>query len=215
MTCRAARRRLPLFAGGDLKAPEMSAVAAHVGVCAACRAEVDAFAAARSLLPLSTLSFGETERARIRRLVLDEIATRQEDSAPFASFGRRPRFVLAALAGVVVLAASLVSPFFARNAGEPAASLPAGPVPSATPVFAGENLVEAAPLSPDRSTTIARAPHAWKAHRRSVPASKLSGPAIRLEIQTGNANVRIIWFVGGNSGEEPSSGSAGDPNDLS
>ena len=114
VTCRAARRLLPLFAGGDLKAPEMSAVAGHVAACPACRAEVEAFAAARSLLPLASLSFGESERALIRRRVLDEIASRGNPS-PVVAFLLRPRFALAALAGVVVLAASLVSPYFIRR----------------------------------------------------------------------------------------------------
>lgn len=218
MTCRAVRRVLPLFAGGDLKAPKMSAVADHVTRCAACRAEVEAFTAALSLLPLSSLSFGESERALVRRRVLDEIARRRRSPSPFAAFLLRPRFALAALAGVVVLAASLVSPFFAKNAGEPAAVfsgavLPTRPTPFSTPV-AAERIAETAPPLPDRSTALSRVPRAGRESRPPAPASEKSGPAVRFEIQTGNVNVRIIWFAGGPS-DGPPSGPAGDPNGVS
>jgi putative zinc finger protein len=215
VTCRAARRLLPLFAGGDLKAAKASAVADHLAACAACRAEEDAFAAARSLLPFSSLSFGESERALIRRRVLDEIARRGSPSFTVALL-LRPRFALAALAGVVVLAASLVSPFFVRNDVEPAAALRARPVPAATPAPPEEHMAEAAsPLVPHRSTASSRAVRADGAPRSTVPASEKSGPAVRFEIQTGNVNVRIIWFTRGDSAGEEPSGPTSDPNDVS
>jgi anti-sigma factor RsiW len=215
VTCHAARRLLPLFTGGDLNALKMSAVAGHLAACAACQGEAEAFSAARCLLPLSSLSFGESERAQIRRRVLDEIARRRSDAPPTVAFQLRPRFALAALAGAIVLAASLVSPFFIRSAVEPAAVLPAQPIPLPTPTLAGERIAEAEALVPDRSTAIPRVLRAKKVPRTLAPASEKSGPAMRFEIQTGNVNVRIIWFTGGNSaGEEPSDPS-GDPNDVS
>ena len=38
---------------------------------------------------------------------------------------------------------------------------------------------------------------------------------MRFEIQTGNVNVRIIWFTGGNSAGDASSDATGDANDVS
>lgn len=219
MTCRATHRLLSLFAGGDLKASRRNAVADHVAACAACRAEVDAFAAVRSLLPLSSLSFREEERAAVRRRVLDEIAKRRGRPSPFFAFVLRPRFALAAVAGAVVLAASLLSPFFAKDAGEPAAVVAARPTPSATPVPAAEHvaerIAETAPPPADRVSAIARAPRTKREPRPPVPASEEPSPTVRFEIQTGNVNVRIIWFAGGNSAGEASSGPAGDSNGIS
>ncbi len=197
----------------------MSAVADHVATCAACRAEVEAFAAARSLLPLSSVSFSEAERALVRRRVLDEIASRRGSPSPTLASLLRPRFALAALAGAVALAAALVLVFFARNAGQPAAVLPARPAPSATPVptaeHIAEHIAEAAHPLPDRPNAIPRVPRARREPRPPMPASEKGGPALRFEIQTGNVNVRIIWFGGGNSAGEESSGGAGDSNGVS
>jgi Putative zinc-finger len=219
VTCRAARRLLPLFVGGDLEAAKMRALADHVGACAACRAETDEYGAAFSLLSLPSFSFSESERTLLRRRVLDEIARRRESPSPFAAFLLRPRFALGVLAGLVALGASLFAPFLVQNGGERAAILPDRPAPSATPVPAAEHIAEriaeTAPPPPDRSTAIPRVPQARREPRPPAPASEKSGPAMRFEIQTGNVNVRIIWFAGGTSDGEPPSGPAGDPNGVS
>jgi hypothetical protein len=193
----------------------MDAVADHVAACAACRAEVDAFAAVRSLLPLSTVSFSEEERAAVRRRVLDEITRRRERPSPFAAFLLPPRFALAALAGIVVLGASLLAPFLVHNSVDRTAKLPDRLAPSATPVPPLVHIAAAAPALPVQPIAIPRAPLAMKEPRPPAPASEKTGPAMRFEIQTGNVNVRIIWFAGGTSDGEPSSGSAGDPNGVS
>jgi hypothetical protein len=214
VTCRAARRLLPLFAGGDLKAPKMSAVAGHIAKCAACRAELEAFTKALSLLPLSSLSFGESERALVRRHVLDEIVRRRAIPSPFAAFLLHPRFALA-LAGFVVLGASLLAPFLVQTVGERTAVLPDRPAPSATPAPATEHVAEAAPPLPDRPRPASRVSREKSVARTPARTAEESRPAVRFEIQTGNVNVRIIWFAGGTSDGEPSSGPAGDPNGVS
>jgi anti-sigma factor RsiW len=213
VTCRAARRLLSLFVGGDLDVPETSAVSAHVAACADCRAEVEALSATLSVLPLSTLSFDETERRSVRLRVLDEIAKRQ--SAPsLAALLTRPRFALAALAGAIVIGAALVAPFLARDAGVPETTLIDRPAPVATPATAGERGAVTESLVPDRPAPVPAAVRTRRARPAAPPAAG-SGPAMRLEIQTGNVNVRIIWFVGGPSGEEPSAGPANNPNGVS
>jgi hypothetical protein len=218
VTCRAARRLrrlIPLLAGGDLKASSLDAVADHVAACAACRAEVDAFAAVRSLLPLSSLSFSEEERAAVRRRVLDEIARRQATPSPFAAFRLQPRFALAALAGIVVLGASLLAPLLVRNAVDQTAVLPDRPLPAATPAPAAEHVAEAAPPPTDRSRPASRVSREKSVVRPPARTAEESRPAVRFEIQTGNVNVRIIWFNGGNSTGEASSGPTGDKNGVS
>jgi hypothetical protein len=214
VTCRAARRLLPLFAGGDLDAAETVAVSAHVAACAGCRAEVDALAAALSLLPLATLPFGEAERRGVRRRVLDEIARREEGAPSVLALLAQPHLALAALAGAIVIGTALVAPFLARNAGVPEAVLLEPPAPPATPAPAKEPAAVAASLAPDRAAPVAGAARTRRARPAAPPAAAPS-PAMRLEIQTGNVNVRIIWFTGGTSGEAPSEGPAGDPNGVS
>jgi hypothetical protein len=221
VTCRAARRLrrlIPLFAGGDLKASSLDAVANHVAACAACRAEVDAFAAVRSLLPLSSLSFSEEERAAVRRRVLDEISRRRAIPSPFAAFRLQPRFALAALAGIVVLGASLLAPLLDRNAVDQTAVLPDRPAPVTTPAPAAEHVAEAASPLPDRlrpASRVSREKSVARPPARTAEESQEPRPAVRFEIQTGNVNVRIIWFGGRNSAGEASSGPAGDKNGVS
>jgi hypothetical protein len=212
MTCRSARRLLPLFVGGDLKTTETTAVSAHVAGCAACRAEVEALAATLSLLPLSSLSFGDSERASLRRRVLDEIGRRRESPWSLAAVLARPRFAVAAIAGAIVIAASLVSPFLVRQSDEPMAQPPLASASSPAPAPSGTGLADAAPLASVGAPAISRASRTTRGPR--VPAVGRPGPAMRLEIQTGNVNVRIIWFVG-IPAEEPSSEPAGDPNGVS
>jgi hypothetical protein len=218
MTCREARRLLPFLAGGDLEEPRARALADHLGACAACRAEADAFSAARSLLSLTTMSFSPSERALVRRRVLDEIASRRERPSFFA-FVLRPRFALAAAAGAVVLGASLLAPFFVRKAGEPIAVDAVRPKPVATPEppadRAGERVADAGARPPEPTREAPGASRAKVAARTLSQTSANPGPPVRFEIQTGNVNVRIIWFGGGKGGDEPSSGPAGDPNGVS
>ena len=154
----------------------MAAVAGHVAACAACRSEVEALTAALTLLPLASLPFDDSERALLRRRVLEEIAGRRGRPPSFFAFLLRPRFALAALAGAVVLAASLVSPFFVRKAGEPAAAVPARPILFATPVPAAESIVEriaeTGPTLPDRSNAIPRVPRTKREPRPPASASR-------------------------------------------
>lgn len=48
MTCRAARKALPLLAGDDLGPRKAAKVRAHVATCPSCRREADAYAGLRS-----------------------------------------------------------------------------------------------------------------------------------------------------------------------
>ena len=178
----------------------MSAVADHVAACAACRAEVEAFTAARSLLPLSSLSFGESERASVRRRVLDEIAKTAEKSVVLRRHSAPATVRPGGARGSIVVAASLVSPVLRpdRRGARGDAALP-GRLPE-TPAPAEERTAEAAPLLPERPAAISRVPRVSKRAPAARAGYEKSGPAMRFEIQTGNVNVRIIWFAGGTSG---------------
>lgn len=211
MTCRAARRLLPLFAGGDLDAGETSAVSSHVAACADCRAEVEALSSALSLLPLSTLSFDDADRRIVRRRVLDEIAKRRKAAPPLVVSLLRPRLALAALAGAIVIGTALVAPFLARNAGVPERTPLDRPGRVAAPATAGGRGAVAESPGPDRPAPVAAAVRTRRTRPAAPPAAG-PGPAMRLEIQTGNVNVRIIWFTGGPSGDEPASSPGGNPN---
>lgn len=185
MTCRATRSLLPLFVGGDLDVRQRRAVVDHLAVCAGCAAEIEQYRATRELLSSATLSFSASERALVRQRVREEIARRSERPWPFSGLPRLPWPALAALAGVVIVAASLVAPFVARDVREKADAVAALPTrrPSPAPP-AAEHVAETVP-APRRTRGV-------RGHASSVNAAS----PVRLEFQTGDANVRIIWFGG-------------------
>jgi hypothetical protein len=187
-------------------------VSAHVAACGACRAEAESFTAALSLLPLASPSFGESERADLRRRVLGEIAEPCVRHPLLGAFPAPRRFVLAALVGAMVIVASLLSPFLVREAGEPIAVTPLAPPASAGPAPSTGSAVAAPPFLPARAAS--RVARPGRRPRPPLAAAGRSGPAMRLEIQTGNVNVRIIWFVGP-AAEEPPPGPPMHPNGIS
>jgi hypothetical protein len=66
MTCNSARELLPLFVGGDLTAPRMDEVRAHMGQCPSCAAELSRFEGCRELL--AELNAPELPRDQVHRM---------------------------------------------------------------------------------------------------------------------------------------------------
>jgi anti-sigma factor RsiW len=116
MTCRGVRRRLPLYAGGDLSPRRAAKMASHIESCPVCRRELNALLRARR----SGLAY-----QRATRISWDEIAwDRAVQTAVAGGISRPRRFflhplrpapglvltALAALALVVVLFRSGTGP---------------------------------------------------------------------------------------------------------
>ena len=168
---------LPLWAGGDLSRAESEAVQAHLGNCPNCRAEAEALASTLALLKEAPLApFSESDRAVLRASVMEQI--RREAPRPL----RRTAWLWAAAALMLAVA----SPFLLRHPALPAIPVTApeadrAPLVTPKPVPAGPGMPRSRPLA-----------------RRTPPAVESSSPdptLTRIEFQTSNPNIRIIWLA--------------------
>jgi hypothetical protein len=167
---------LPLWIGGDLEARESLLVEAHLLICEACRAEADALRESQAWMRSATPPFSVADRDQVRQEVLAHIA-----SGPLKARSRRVWKGVAALAAAASLLLVLLRHGHPENTGMPAPPPPPRtppqtlPMPPA-PVGVGVARHQPAPPRPD--------PH------------EAAGPgASRIEIQTDNPQIRIIWLA--------------------
>ena len=166
--------QLPLWVEGDMEGREASAVEAHLAACESCRAEAEMLRESQAWLKSAPPPFGAEDRDSLRREVLARIR-----SAPA---GRKPTLVWWGAAAMAA-AASLLIALFHHGRSE-AASLPAPSVAVIVPPTT-------APVAPTlRVVSIARR------HPVPRPLDPEAGPgASRIELQTSNPRIRIIWLA--------------------
>jgi hypothetical protein len=209
MRCGRVRRLLPLYVGGDLGARDARAVFDHVRACADCAALDAAFDSSRSLLgEFSPPDFDEEFYAGIRRAVHAEIETKRErrHTALAALFGRRRRFALAALAAVLVSSVTLTALRRESRLLDDRPTIESAAAPEtaeADTVLGGASSnapvdqEQVAPHTPRAVRPTVRVKRA--APRPSQPLVALADecePAMqKIEIQTADPNIRIIWFA--------------------
>lgn len=170
--------QLPLWVEGDLAPADQAAVEAHLTACPACRAEADRIQTTQAWLREALAPpFGPKDHAALQAAVLVRLAVR-EPAPPLPS--RRPA-LLAGLAAALALVAvaRLLSP---RAPGTP--ERPAGAPPAAAP---------SPPVQPVRAPTEARAPSPPRA--RPQPAAPTPDAPARIEFQTADPTIRIIWLA--------------------
>lgn len=196
MTDRHVLDRLPLWVGGDLDPQEMAAVDAHLAACPNCRAAAEAFRQSRVWLTADEgIPFGAGDRAALRAEVMARLRAHPQRASLRSWI--RPALALAAAA----LLLGIVLPALRRPPSVGAAPRTAAARPDAGP--AGPST----PTSPDprpRATPAASlmAPSRARRPRDPLPLNALpdpdappqDGPA-RIELQTSNPNVRIIWLA--------------------
>lgn len=170
MTMRHVIDQLPLWIEGDLDPRERQVVEAHLAGCAECRAEAEAFRESQAWLKdEETPAFNADEREALRAGVLARLRAKPST---------RPMWL-----GVAALAAAALLIVLARPHPSPAvAARPPAP----------EKPIEPAPAipAPERPVRLAR-------HRPiHPPLDSDAGPgASRIEIQTDNPQIRIIWLA--------------------
>jgi hypothetical protein len=171
--------QLPLWIGGDLGPADMAAVDAHLSRCPACQQEAAHLRRSQAWLrETQEPPFEAGDRARLRRNVLAQI--RQEPlPSPIQRFRPRPAW-LAACAAALLLAV------LTWHRDTPVRL----PVPDAAPPTV--NPVPSPPDPPPHQTTQAalRPPRAKPVEAAPVPEA----PA-RIEFQTADPTVRIIWLA--------------------
>jgi hypothetical protein len=188
MTCRKVEKALPLFVGRDLDPARMSEIAEHLAACERCRGLQTELEAGRAFLeaspapPLSEADYDTLRRGVWRRI---------ETGAGRPEGGRAGRLVLAsagilavAFSAILVLRARLELP---RASGRTAAAPRAEAAAAALP---------AAPREEPASPPVPAAFGPESVRKAARPAGR--GPessVVRIEFQTANPDVRIIWLV--------------------
>ena len=187
MTCRKMEKALPLFVGRDLDPARMSQVAAHLAACERCRGLHAELAAGRAFLEASPAPpLSEDEYATLRRAVWSRIDT----GAGRPVRGRVGGLILAS-AGLVAVALAAILVLHSRPELPRAPSRTGAPPREEPAVAALSAATREEPAPPTRATSVGDTP------RKAVrPAAR--GPesrVVRIEFQTANPDVRIIWLV--------------------
>ena len=173
MTMRHVSDQLPLWVEDDLDAPAMAAVEAHLAACDACRAEAEAFRESQAWLKEGHAPFADEDREALRRAVLAQVQA-----------GADPRRAWWGAALGVLAAAALIIFLVRPNPAQLTTALPSSPP---APVQTLE------PPLPSPAVKPVRAPR-----RRATPRplEQAAGPGVsRIEIQTRNPQIRIIWLA--------------------
>jgi len=181
--------QLPLWVEGDLDAADMAAVDRHLAQCPECRAAAEDLRASQDLLREAMASPFETaDRERLRGQVMAQV--RAEAAAKPA---RRliPRSALLA-----ACAASLLLTVFVWRRGHEVVE---GGTPQLMPPPLPEAVLPSSP--PDLPSNTVRRQAASLPHPRGRPAPRQDlepasqGEPARIEFQTADPNIRIIWLA--------------------
>jgi anti-sigma factor RsiW len=177
---------LPFWVGGDLTREEMEAVDRHLAGCAACRDAATRIRTSQAWLKDALASpFEASDRERLRRGVLDRIRTEPTG---------RPTRRLALPSSLFATAAVLLVAFLTWHPYRGTVPVPVQGTPP--PPKVAEKASPPVPQPRTAPPEIARATHL---HARSLPKQESESPPqgepARIEFQTSDPNIRIIWLA--------------------
>ncbi|MCM3876988.1 MAG: zf-HC2 domain-containing protein [Thermoanaerobaculia bacterium] len=211
MTCARVETLLALHVEGDLAADESRAVEAHMAGCPGCRAEAEAYKRSQSFLREDgPAPFDERDYAEIRRGVRERLDDRPDRGTLvrraniFFLEGKRETALALTAAASLLLAASIALRYRPTAVPGPASFARSGAAQAeARPLSLFKKNPPGAPeLTSVAQEAAARAVFPSKQKEmvtRSSPLLVGRAPASvvsRIELQTANPNVRIIWLVG-------------------
>lgn len=225
MNCKNVEPLLSLYVGGDLEEEDSRLVAAHLQSCTACAVVADEYTRAGQLLQgYEAPLFSEEIYAGVREQVLNEIARESDARARPGFFSElfltlvrpRMRWITAAL----LLAISVTVLYLSRNGSSHVPIAQHVAVQTEEPKDSNES---AGPSSSSNKApvpvVIKRRPKPSKVDsstndrlgRRNVVVSQPSSALapLRVEMQTSNRNIRIIWLSGQRPGAVGTDGSKG------
>lgn len=186
--------QLPLWIEGDLSGAEAQRVTDHLDGCPSCRAAAEALRESQKWLKdAPPLPFEDHDFAQVRQKVLERLASEASPStqikmAPFS----RWRPLLAAAASLLLILLASRSNLQKR---QPVIAPP--PLPSQAPEPQPTPFIPPVPTAPRVTRRPAPNPGPIPLPRPSQGAEPLNEPpatAIRIELQTANPNIRIIWL---------------------
>lgn len=220
MNCKQVEKLLPLYAGRDHEEKRATLVTEHVQTCAACARVVDEYRESVQLTQQFVPPiFSETVFAEVRQRVLREIETEAPAWSQTITSLFRLRLTWA-IASVILIVVSIFAIYFIvnrENVGQQLADNPPAKVQPGTNerVNPGPHDDKRAALPPSVATADKKQPFAGvprpqhkKSRNVSAQASSIPQPTLfpprdsaalgktlRVEIQTKDPQIRIIWFV--------------------
>ena len=222
MKCRRVERLTPLYVEGDLRLELADRVEAHLGNCSRCHSLASAYKASQSWLrSAEPPQFDDSFFNDLKRGVVKRVAgagTRSSVLASLSSHWSR-RQVLALAAAILMVFGAVALYFYqARTSGRPAISQELQTPNDETDRLREPNAAvgtEKAPRPSFKATrhvrrvARSRSPHLLR--EQQIVAEKItsspsgagspndsevdSRPILRIEFQTSDPNVRIIWFA--------------------
>jgi hypothetical protein len=202
MKCSKVERILPLSVGEELEGRQRREVEEHLAACEGCRLlQKDLLRSRAWIASIPVPPLGQAESRELRRGVWQEIEKRglRAGGAP------RPyrRLALSGAAGLLVAVLAGLS-LLSRGrpggvASPPAAAVPAAPEETVAAVAPPRAVDIEESASPKPVPAKARSPRARAGRRTGAVPSEV----VKIEFQTANPDVRIIWLVK-KSAETPS-----------
>ncbi len=221
MNCRRIEKLIPLYVECDLESDEAGRVLAHLQTCESCSTLVAEYEASQSWLRSNTLpDFDEAMLNDMKRGVMRGIDEARERPSFFGFFARplMPRRAFAVVAAMLIifaafalyiywgrssavsnddkLASEIVAPEDVSTPEGLKQALRAGSVAQPHPVkrYSGKEYGRSRPgerpkfdrvIIPETDSTVAR---------KAADVPTKTEEMTRIEIQTGDPNIRIIWF---------------------
>jgi len=222
MNCKRVEALMPLYAGGDIDGRTIGEVLSHVNTCGQCAALAAEYEASRNWLSGATPDLDEALLADMKRGVMRELQTARSRpgwfevmSAALARVLSRPALAVALL--LVAFGAVTVWFYLAKPASpvqinvtkDASDKAPQPPSEDESPALIKPH----GSSTNDRRRIAVANPHQGKrsaggnrqastqnadALPEAQPQSAValgSGEMLRIEIQTGDPNIRIIWFA--------------------
>jgi anti-sigma factor RsiW len=201
MNCDRFEKYIALSAGGDLPLGDQEPLNSHLAACIHCRRFAEEMNENRNEWRLLCFEVpDEALMAHVRRNVLDAVAELPEGRQPTVrQWSRRLAFAGAAAAVALgILALWLADSQAPGEAGKTDRALPVAgnlPEPPAESKSAATPPAENSATAPERRSRPAGNPAAGAPTRAAIEHLKPAVEPLRLELQTADPNVRIIWFI--------------------
>jgi hypothetical protein len=194
MKCSTVEKILPLLVGDDFEGRRKREIEEHLAGCEECRLiHRDLLRSRAWIASIPGPSLGEAESGELRRGVWRQIESRGLRAGEVVPRYRRfavssAALLAAALVGIVVLSKGRSGP----AASPPAAAVPAAPEEAVAALAPARTLEEVEASAVPAPVPVKTRPSRARAGRH---AGAVPSEVIKIEFQTANPDVRIIWLV--------------------
>lgn len=210
MNCSEVKKLIPLHAGGDLPRTQRQKVENHIAACSSCALLADEISQGSTWMKSAGLpDFDEADFERMRLAVRSQIS-RTEGTSGFIESLRDlfiPRMIPVLVAAGIALAAAIGMLVFRYSGETRGPAIAAHDEPPLAPPAALITAVENRPKTSSRrvkplrsaprpdSLIVAKQPEESSPRTFETPAPVAAPEVTRIEFQTSDPNIRIVWFT--------------------